>query len=440
MFTLGPRDLLIGLGSNSPNALEMLRRARALLRGEELFSLRRCSPLYRSEALLPPEAPVSWNLPFLNAVLLLETRTPRPSAEEIVGCLKQAELRLGREAAPRWAPRKIDLDLLAWSHPNYSSVVATVPHPELHRRPFALLPAQDCAQLANYSADASRWRYGPTGQVPLHTQPAEFAWPELVGILNVTPDSFSDGRADFSEALFETRVESMVREGATVIDVGAESTRPGAIPVLPQQEYERLAPWLALLVKLRKKLGFKISLDSRHPQTVARILEQHGLDWLNDVTGFENPQMLEIAARSGCQLVLMHSLAVPADSSRYLDTALDPIAQLLSWARARLTLLQSRGIDSTRVIFDPGIGFGKTARQNLAIVERASEFNALGVKLLLGHSRKRFLDPASSQAACERDLETAIVTARLANTGVDFLRVHCLASQARALRIGGRFC
>ncbi len=443
MFTLGARELLIGLGSNAEGALTMLRRARAKLRATPGLTLKHCSPIYQSDALLPEGAPRDWDRPFLNAVCLMEVQRDAldsDCARELIGTLKALERTLAREEAPRWAPRAIDLDLLAWDGPSVSEPGVTIPHPGLHERPFALLPASDCLgdRLGVPDLAPAPWRWGPVESVPLRTQRTENAWPELVGILNLTPDSFSDGAPHPSPETVCGRVEELAAGGATVIDLGAESTRPGAAPITPEEEWRRLSPYLDGIFSLRSRLGFVVSLDSRNAETVARVLRDFPLDWVNDVEGFEAPTLASLAARSGCRLVVMHSLGVPPTADRTLDPTRDPLEQVLAWGRRKLEKLGGLGVPPERIVLDPGIGFGKTPAQNLELLERVDELHALGVSLLVGHSRKRFLDPSSRMPADERDLETALVTARLARSGVDYLRVHAPAVQGRALKLGAR--
>jgi 2-amino-4-hydroxy-6-hydroxymethyldihydropteridine diphosphokinase/dihydropteroate synthase len=442
MFTLGRHELIVGLGSTE-SALEMLRRARDELRAHPRFRLIRSSPVYESDALLPPNAPSNWNRSYLNAACLIELvesewdfSTDRERlATEIVALLKSIEIKLGRKPDERWAPRVIDLDLLAWGMEEVKTENASVPHLGLFERPFALLPALDCAG----SEAANAWKYSSPEQVPLRTRPSAQVWPTLVGILNVTPDSFSDGGHHRGIEGASAAAEALISDGASVIDIGAESTRPDATPVTWRQEIERLEPALGALSQLKQKLGFKISLDSRHPETVEWCLERFQIDWINDVEGFANLRMIEIAARSKCDLVAMHSLGVPPSPTRTLDPSRDPLEQLIDWGKETFSRLSRSGISHDRIILDPGIGFGKTAAQNLAIVTRAAQLNALKTRFLIGHSRKRFLDPRNKIPAAERDLETALLTAQIANSGVDYIRVHSPATQARALTIGSRF-
>lgn len=428
MFTLGPSEILVGLGSSSRDALERLRAARSALRGAPDFELVRSSAIYASDALLPEGAPAEWNLPYLNAVCLLRLRRPTHpmTPPQIVEALKALETQLGRTPAPRWAPRVIDLDLLDIGAEPFAGPTCVVPHPGLSERPFALLPAQDCANLADRSleARANTWRYAAETDVPFRTRRAGLSWTELVAILNLTPDSFSDGDPEMSASRLERRLALLRELGCRIIDIGAESTRPGATPLSAIEERRRLQVLREVSLE-----GFTLSLDSYHPETVEWALEFLPVQWINDVAGFESPRMRELARASNAACVVMHSLTVPPVPDRHLPVDEDPVEHLLQWADGRKRAL---GLPMERLILDPGIGFGKTLHQNHALLRRASELHASGTAWLFGHSRKRFL--GGPPEATGRDLETALATSDLAQAGVDYVRIHDPETQMRALR------
>lgn len=246
----------------------------------------------------------------------------------------------------------------------------------------------------------------------------------LVGIVNVTPDSFSDGGRHFSARDAVAAIGALAKAGAAVVDVGAESTRPGAQALSWAEEWQRLEPVFAALPKGRK---VKLSLDSYHPQTVERALPH--IDWINDVTGFSDGLMVRLAAESACRVVVMHALTVPADAAVVLPPDADVIAELLAFGRRRIEALRKAGIDTARIIFDPGVGFGKTAAQSLRIVQEVAAFKALGVALLVGHSRKSFL----KELGADRDAATLQVSRQLMAAGVDYLRVHDVAAHVALL-------
>lgn len=249
--------------------------------------------------------------------------------------------------------------------------------------------------------------------------------PQLMGILNLTPDSFSgDGALSVQDAL--ARFEALVAEGASVIDLGAESTRPGATPLNEADEWARLSPVLTAILQHPQRDAVTISIDSYHAGTMRRALEM-GVGMANDVTGLRADAMAQVLADRPCDIVVMHSLTVPADPEITWEPTVDAVAEILRWKQAILARAAQVGIDPTRVIFDPGLGFGKTPQQSLALIQRADELVASGGRWLLGHSRKSFLRwMAQSTNAKDRDDATLMASAMLAQSGVHLLRVHAV--------------
>ena len=236
---------------------------------------------------------------------------------------------------------------------------------------------------------------------------------KLVGIINVTPDSFSDGGKNLSPQAAIAAAKQLIEDGATVIDIGAESTRPGATPVSPQDEWQRLLPVLEGLRGSCKA----ISVDTRHARTAEKALAA-GAHWINDVSGFSDDAMIAAVRDADCALVVMHSLSVPADKNIVLPADADVADMLITWAEQRFAALEKAGIVRERIIFDPGLGFGKTAAQSWKIIEDIHHFDVLGVPLLIGHSRKSFLGEGN------RDAKTLDISKQLIAKGVNYLRVH----------------
>lgn len=257
---------------------------------------------------------------------------------------------------------------------------------------------------------------------------------KLVGILNITPDSFSDGGHHDMPQAAHIQAKKLISDGAHVIDIGAESTRPNAIQLNDNEEWRRLEPCLADIISLCKQHGVFTSIDTRHPFTANRALEL-GIDWLNDVNGFKNPAMLAIAANSHCKVVLMHSLTIPADPNITIPAKESATQLLVEWARKAIDRLENAGIERKRIILDPGIGFGKTASQSLEIIRHIQQLHLNDTQLLVGHSRKSFLSLATQASAMDRDIETYAVSAWCANHQVDFLRVHDVAGNRRTLNM-----
>ncbi|MEZ5691462.1 MAG: dihydropteroate synthase [Rickettsiales bacterium] len=240
---------------------------------------------------------------------------------------------------------------------------------------------------------------------------------KLVGIINVTPDSFSDGGSSYQAEDAVSNIKKLVADGADIIDIGAESTRPNAIPIPADEEWARLEPVLSLI----SGVDIKVSVDTYHPQTAKSSLNI-GVGWINDVSGLANIEMVDVVKDSDCKLVVMHSLTVPANKNVTMEVDCDPVEVVLRWAERCFSDLEAQGIKKDRIIFDPGIGFGKTAKQSYQIIEGVSNFKELGVPILVGHSRKSFMGVKAVDG--DIDDETIKISKFLIENGVDYLRVH----------------
>ncbi|MFZ4540360.1 MAG: dihydropteroate synthase [Rickettsiales bacterium] len=243
--------------------------------------------------------------------------------------------------------------------------------------------------------------------------------PALVGIVNITPDSFSgDGKMARDAVQY---AEILLNEGADIIDLGAESTRPGASLLSFEEEWARLGPVLEGIANQNWRMRTRLSIDTRHSQTAARALEL-GVDIINDVSSFADPAMIEMLEEHECDIIVMHNLSIPADPAHTLPPDCDMVAEILRWKASVTTKAQDRGIGKERLIYDPGIGFGKSAEQSLALIEAAPKLVASGGRWLYGHSRKSFLKKVTD--ALDRDDATLEISVELAVAGVDYLRVH----------------
>lgn len=420
--------MVLGLGSNLGHREINLKRAinrltrgaRAVLRAPQL------SRVYESPALTPTGAPADWDLAYLNCALSAE---PLVEPEALLKQIKEIEQSLGRADGERWSPRVVDIDILWWPGREMQTEALQIPHPEVLARAFVLAPLCDLvpdARLAGHSFREHAARLAGTGTCEtVHVPESDYGvhYPELMGILNVTPDSFSDGGKHARPEAALDHARALVDGGAAIVDLGAESTRPAGERVDQSEEWARIAPVLRGLKELQSARSFRISLDSRNPRTVERALNV-GIDIINDVTHFSDPGMMEIAQGTDLPLVFMHSLSIPVVKGEFIPRDSDPVRFLRDWGLARLEAFERKGISHRRLIFDPGIGFGKTSQQNWQILGRAEEFHELETPLLIGHSRKSLFEMVTDKPSGERDPETLEVSDSLVEKGVDMIRIH----------------
>jgi dihydropteroate synthase len=250
--------------------------------------------------------------------------------------------------------------------------------------------------------------------------------PLVMGILNVTPDSFSDGGRFIDPQTAIERARRMMAEGADIIDIGAESTRPygGAKPVSEAEERARLEPVLPAVVKL----GIPVSIDTMKAAVASWALDQ-GAGMVNDVWGLQrDPDMAQIVSEYDMPVVIMHNRAEA-------DPALDIIAEVQAFFARSIDAAKRVGVARDCMVLDPGIGFGKTAAQSMACIAQLSEFKRFGLPLLVGASRKRFIDKVTPAPPDQRIGGSISAHLMAAANGAAILRVHDVAETVQALRV-----
>ncbi|VAX16076.1 Dihydropteroate synthase [hydrothermal vent metagenome] len=250
-----------------------------------------------------------------------------------------------------------------------------------------------------------------------------------MGILNVTPDSFSDGGRFTRIDKAITQAEKMVEEGATIIDVGGESSRPGADPVSKEEEAKRVLPVIRLIVKKFPKTP--VSIDSYKPEVTLAAMEE-GAAMINDITGLRDTKMMEVAARFNAPVVIMHMKGTPQTMQKrpaYKNVTLD----IATFFKERIKTCSKNGID--KIVVDPGIGFGKTVNHNLQIINRLDEFAKLGRPVMIGHSRKSFIGKILGDESTERETATAAITAMAVKNGASIIRIHNVLANRQAAMI-----
>jgi dihydropteroate synthase len=248
----------------------------------------------------------------------------------------------------------------------------------------------------------------------------------VMGVVNATPDSFSDGGAFAAPAAAAEHGARLAAEGAAILDVGGESTRPGATPVAADEEIARVVPVIAAL---RGRVETPISIDTSKARVAAAAIAA-GASIVNDVWGFQrDPEIARVVAGSGAAAVLMHNRA-------HADAALDVVADVLGFLSRSIDLALAAGVAETRLIVDPGFGFGKTPAQNFALIRRLGEIAALGRPVLLGVSRKSTIGGVTGQARPADRLAGSLAAGLIGvANGAAILRVHDVAAHVQALRV-----
>ncbi len=252
----------------------------------------------------------------------------------------------------------------------------------------------------------------------------------VMGVLNVTPDSFSDGGRYLDPERAVERGVGMVEEGADIIDVGGESTRPGASPVLASVEMRRVLP---VVRALAQRVRAPISIDTTKPE-VARAALDAGAQIINDVSGLRRREMAALAASSGAPVVLMHMRGTPRTMQR--DPVYDDVvAEIYRFFGRRMELAEAEGVDPERVILDPGIGFGKTVEHNLELIARLGELRGLGRPIMVGVSRKSFIGKILDLPVGERLEGSLAASVAAVLNGATIIRAHDVRESVRAARV-----
>lgn len=259
--------------------------------------------------------------------------------------------------------------------------------------------------------------------------------PIVMGILNVTPDSFSDGGAYASVASAVARAGAMIEEGAGIIDVGPESTRPGSFPVPSHEQLTRAIPVIRGIRSAHPTID--ISIDTRSAEVASAAIEA-GASVVNDVSALrDDPAMVDVVSRTGAFVVLMHRRGTPATMQdgggpRYDDV----VAEIIEFLEERVAWSQERGIDRGRMIVDPGIGFGKRVEHNLKILNSVARFHSIGLPVLIGASRKLFIyNMLEIPEPSDRDAASAVCAALVASDGAAIIRTHAVAETVHAVRL-----
>jgi dihydropteroate synthase len=264
--------------------------------------------------------------------------------------------------------------------------------------------------------------------------------PKIVGILNLTPDSFSDGGKYFNEETALFHLTEMMLSGVDIVDIGAESTRPNAQILNAQEEISRLEnilPKLISAVKNFNKIHHKniqTSIDSYHLETII-FAHKIGVEIINDVSGLIDEKIIDYIAQNNLTAILMHNLAIHSNPDLIVNRDLNVVDEIINWGQQKIAYLTSKKIQKSQLIFDPGIGFAKNSTQSIRILKNINALRVLNLPIYVGHSKKSFLDAINipSQPNLDRTAKTLILSQYLAQKNVDYLRVHDVKENIEAI-------
>jgi len=417
--------VLLALGSSVGDRRANLRRAIDGLtsRGVHIDAI---SPVVESPAMLPSHAASEWNVAYLNTVA--DVRIRANDLDTISQLTKVVQNSIAGKPASRWEPRAIDIDLLCVGKEAVELNGKIIPNFADITRPFNITPLMHLQpSLVPAGLGKSVFELTQTAVKPI---------PLWMGVVNLTPDSFSDSAAARMWDVCKQQVNKQIEDGAHIIDIGGESVRPGATPVTPEEEWSRIEKTLHWLMDHLSgdPLAPLVSVDTRHAATAERAIGV-GAGLINDVGGLSDPSMLRLAADSKAMFIAMHSLTVPPRADEMLESGSDPIEALEKWYARSSVLWERAGIDRDRLLLDPGICFGKNRLQSQEIMRRISQVRALGCRTLVGHSRKGFLRSLEQRAVDDRGLETLVASLAMVQSGVDVLRVHDVEAHARGSQV-----
>ncbi|KAJ3684873.1 hypothetical protein LUZ61_014037 [Rhynchospora tenuis] len=457
------QEIVIALGSNVGNRIQNFNQALQSMKNYGV-TVTRHGCLYETEPAYVTDQPK-----FLNSAI---RGTTKLNPHDLLTVLKQIEAELGRTGGIRYGPRPIDLDILFYGNLRLNSENLTVPHERIWERPFVLAPLIDLLGSCGENETVAAWHSfancknglfdiwnklggesligndGIKRVLPLGDQLVDWSKKtHVMGILNLTPDSFSDGGQFLEAGDAVSHFKSLISEGADIVDIGAQSTRPFAERLTVDQELDRLIPVLEEIIKIPESKGIILSVDTFYADVAAEAVNR-GVHVVNDVSGGTlDPKILSVVADLGVPFITMHMRGDPStmqncNNLHYGDVCKEVASELYQ----RICAAELAGIPLWRIVADPGIGFSKNTEHNmelisnLPIVRREIEKFSLGashVPFLVGPSRKRFLGEICGKIdPVARDPATvAAVTGGILG-GANVIRVHNVGFGMDAAKVG----
>ena len=446
----------VALGSNIGNRIGNIETALSAMAAKGL-AVTAVSPLYETAPMYVTEQDT-----FLNGVCQVETNL---APLQLLDKLQEIETDMGRERVVDKGPRNIDLDIITYDNERVEHERLNVPHKLMPEREFVLRPLADIAPDNRLPDPATPWSISKlladlehasprnprpepittlSSRLPLlhPTNPTKPT--HLMAILNLTPDSFSDGSLHSASDLpaLTSTISTMHAAGATIVDIGGQSTRPHAPPIPPSEELSRNLPAIQHIRSIPTFDELTISVDTFHASVAAAAIAV-GADLVNDVTaGVHDPEMLPTVARLGASIVLMHMRGTPETMGTLTTYPDGVVAGVGRELLARVEAAKAAGIRPWRIVLDPGLGFAKTQAQNLELLRRLGELREMeglrGHSWLVGPSRKGFVGKVTGvEEARERTWGTAAAVTACVNGGADVVRVHDVREMGQVVRMAG---
>jgi dihydropteroate synthase len=418
--------IIIALGANLPSQFGSPRAT--LKRAIQEIARHGIRVLYQSPIYLTAPVPISDQPWYHNAVIGVSTDK---SPAQLIQILQTIEKNFGRVRTERNAPRVIDLDIVAYHDGVVNDADLIIPHPRAHERAFVLYPLRDIAP--NWIHPVSRQSISHLIEsLPKNQDIQKENRPLIMGVVNVTPDSFSDGgQFDTTDKAIAQGLRLIV-EGADIIDIGGESTRPNAPIISPSDEQRRIMP----VIEALKNAGALVSVDTRNATTMKLALDA-GAGLVNDVTALTyDKDALSVVANSDCRVCLMHMQGTP-QTMQMNPTYDDVVKEVYDYLDDRIRVCIEAGIEKDRLIVDVGIGFGKTIQHNIALFQNLARFHDLGVDVLLGASRKSFIEKICDRPIPphERLAGSLAGIAVACHAEIDVVRVHDVAETRQFIEV-----
>ena len=418
--------IILALGTNLGNRIHNLHIAVDKI--EQFATNIKASSVFETKAMLPDNAPPSWDINYYNMVISCDTKL---DPIELLYAVKSIEREMGREDGARWSPRIIDIDILFYNDLYLESDTLTIPHKEVLNRDFVILPLMQIAPNLRFPGHNNV--YGHTlNQIFNGLQGFKSSFkrsipfnPKLMGVVNITSDSFSDGNkfARVDDAV--AHAVHMYKAGAFYIDFGAQATNPRSELIDPEEEFAKLNDVIAGFIS---EVGIEsakhcISIDSFQAAVIMKLLSKYKIAVINDQSAAKNQAIISMVSDANSKYVFMHSIDLPTSQKHLLSYDAPVHKQLVAWGESKLNELIESGLSIENIIFDPGIGFGKSPIQSIEILKNVAEFKKIGCDILIGHSRKSYHGVYTAAEAAKRDTETAVESAIIASHS-NIIRVH----------------